>query len=159
MILSSFYFGYALAHFPGGLLADWLGGKAVIVTALISTGLITMTIPTVVGAAGAYGLIVVRLLMGLMQGGIFPAINTMLSAWVPAHERGRMASLVFCGYPVCRIHAIRIPALNTHNVTKIGFGIFWFFLHSWAQPSAHSSRASFCIIIIPIGKLCSTTLR
>lgn len=81
-------------------MADWIGGKTVIVTALISTGLMTMTIPSVVSAGGAYGLIVVRVMMGLVQGGIFPAVNTILSAWVPQHERSRMASLIFCGYPV-----------------------------------------------------------
>lgn len=106
MILSSFYLGYSISHFPGGLIADRIGGKLVVVTALVSTVIITFSIPTAVSFGGASALIVIRFVMGLMQGGIFPAINSILSAWVPQHERSRMVSLVFCGYPVSDISCV-----------------------------------------------------
>lgn len=148
MILSSFYMGYAIAHFPGGLIADWIGGKAVIVTALLTTVAITLSIPTVVSFGGAYGLIVLRITMGLLQGGIFPAVNTILSAWVPQNERSRMASLIFCGYPV--------SYRGGHLIGGSRIRICLPFSCSSAQPLPISARALFCITT-PIGMWSSTT--
>lgn len=119
MILSSFYLGYSISHFPGGLIADRIGGKMVFATALVSTVIFTLLIPMAVHFGGASALIGIRLAMGLFQGGIFPAINTILSAWIPRNERSRMVSLVFCGYPVSFIFFIEILNEPIHFHTML----------------------------------------
>lgn len=100
IVHASFFLGSTIAHIPGGWLSDRFGGKRVITAALVSCTLLTVTTPAVIAYGDAYGLIASRFVQGLMHGGIFPAVNTILSAWVPPHELGRMASIVICGYSV-----------------------------------------------------------
>lgn len=100
MILSSFYVGYVLLHVPGGILAEKIGGKPVIVGALLISGILSIATPIIVNTGGATALIVLRITLGIVQAGFFPAVATMMSAWVPRHERGRVGSLVYCGLPV-----------------------------------------------------------
>lgn len=100
MILSSFYIGYLITHVPGGLLAERIGGKYIIVGALFFSAISSLLTPVAVTFGGAPALIVLRIAMGLFQGGVFPAVSTILSSWVPTNERGFMGSLVFCGLPV-----------------------------------------------------------
>lgn len=82
------------------MLAGRIGGKTVITSALCITVVITLVSPALVTAGGAYALIATRILIGCFHGGMFPAVSTILSAWIPACERGLLASIVFCGLPV-----------------------------------------------------------
>lgn len=100
IILGSFYIGYVALHIPGALLAERIGGKTVIVSGLSCTFILTLLTPAIVVAGGSYALIMTRVLIGSFQGGMFPAISTIISAWVPTRERGVLGSLVFCGLPV-----------------------------------------------------------
>lgn len=87
-------------NIPGGQLADQYGAKPVVVAALVVATVASFLTPMVVYLGGAPALIVLRFIMGLSQGGLFPACTALLSAWAPQHERGRMASLIYCGAPV-----------------------------------------------------------
>lgn len=87
-------------HLPGAMLAERIGGKSVLVTGLASTVLLTLLTPISVSFGDAYALIIIRALIGSFQGGMWPAVSTILAAWVPKNERGFLASLVFCGLPV-----------------------------------------------------------
>lgn len=102
IILSSFYVGYVLLHIPGGILSERIGGKPVIVSALLLSAILSILTPLVVNLGDAAGLIVLRISLGAVQAGFFPAVATMLSAWVPINERGRIGSLVYCGIPVSK---------------------------------------------------------
>lgn len=48
-------------------------------------------------AGGAPALIVLRVLIGLGEGVIFPACNTLLAAWTPRSERSIIATAVYSG--------------------------------------------------------------
>lgn len=89
-------------NIPGGQLANRFGAKPVIVTALVVAAIASFLTPMVVFLGGAPALITLRFIMGLSQGGLFPASNALLSAWAPLHERGRLASFIYCGAPVMR---------------------------------------------------------
>lgn len=87
-------------HVPGGILAERIGGKPVIVAGLLLSAIISASLPIIVNTGGAPALIVLRVVLGCVQAGFFPAVATMLAKWVPTTERGRIGSLVFCGIPV-----------------------------------------------------------
>lgn len=48
IILSSFYWGYALSHFPGGLLVQSYGGKYVLALSILFSGIISCVMPVCV---------------------------------------------------------------------------------------------------------------
>jgi MFS family permease len=43
-------------------------------------------------------------LEGIGEGTTFPAMNTLLSAWIPKHERSRASAFVYGGAQVSIIH-------------------------------------------------------
>lgn len=51
-------------------------------------------------AVEATGLIIIRILMGSLQGPIMPAFIQILSAWVPVAERGFLGGFAFSGMTV-----------------------------------------------------------
>lgn len=97
MILSSFYIGYMLTHIPGGILAERFGGKYTLGLGILSTAAFTVLTPITVEKGGAYGLIALRILMGLGEGTTFPALSALLASWVPEKERSKIGSFVFGG--------------------------------------------------------------
>lgn len=46
-------------------------------------------------------MIVVRVLMGLFGGVLFPAATTLISNWIPSKERGSVGTFVLGGGQVC----------------------------------------------------------
>ena len=88
---SYFLFSYALMYIGGGKLMDIFGTRrgffwimVVWSFAVISHGL----------AAGIAGLAVARVLLGIGEGGGFPAITKAVSEWFPAHERSTAIGIV-----------------------------------------------------------------
>lgn len=99
-ILSSFYIGYVIMHLPGGMIAERLGGKPVVLIGLICSTVLSLLTPFVATQWDAHGLIVIRILLGGVQAGMFPAVAALLAAWVPKIERGRIGSIIYCAGPV-----------------------------------------------------------
>lgn len=83
-----------------GLLAERIGGKIVIIFMLTFTSLSTLMTPFCVRWGGAMGLIVVRIVIGTVQGGMWPAVSTIISAWIPNNEKTTVCSLAFAGIAV-----------------------------------------------------------
>lgn len=48
IILSSFYWGYALSHFPGGFLVQKYGGKYVLAFSILFSGILSCAVPVCV---------------------------------------------------------------------------------------------------------------
>ncbi|XP_026281574.1 putative inorganic phosphate cotransporter [Frankliniella occidentalis] len=97
VLLSSFYWGYTLTQIPGGLLADRFGGKHTLTAGMVISILSTAAAPLAVRLGGWGGMLASRVVCGLGQGVMFPAINVLLAAWVPAEERGKLGALVLSG--------------------------------------------------------------
>lgn len=90
-------------HVPGARLAERFGPKLIAVTAQIVTIVITFLTPTVASLGGATGLIILRIIMGVFQGGFFPALNSIMAAWIPTKQRGKLVALAFNGLPVSKM--------------------------------------------------------
>ncbi len=81
-----FFWGYLLLQIPGGYLAQrWSAKKVVSIllvfwgTCAVATGLIT----------SGWQFWVMRLLLGVAEGGVFPATIILLANWFPPAERAR----------------------------------------------------------------------
>ncbi|KAG4078473.1 hypothetical protein HA402_009185 [Bradysia odoriphaga] len=126
VILSSFYWGYAITHLPGGLLAEKFGGKYTLGLGILSTAVFTLLTPICVEWGGSTSLIVLRVLMGLGEGTTFPALSSLLAAWIPLKERSKLGSLVFGGGQVGTILGTLISGLLLQNFPGWS-SVFYFF--------------------------------
>ncbi len=85
-----FFFGYLVLQIPGGHIAEkgW-GKKFVALTTLCWGGLSALT-----GlVTDAWQLMVLRFLLGVAEGGVWPAILVIIAKWFPAEERARANAL------------------------------------------------------------------
>ena len=99
IILSSFYWGYTVTHIPCALLAEKYGSKHVLGSGMLLNTVLTIFLPLVITSTGGDWviLVVLRVIMGLGQGMVYPVITTLLSQWVPRKDHGFMSSLSFAG--------------------------------------------------------------
>ncbi len=96
LVQSSFFWGYLLTQVLGGVWADRYGGKVVLGFGVIWWSLATVMTP-MAAALGLPALLVARACMGIGEGVAMPAMNSMLSKWVPIGERSRSLALVYSG--------------------------------------------------------------
>ncbi|KAM3378665.1 ascorbate transporter, chloroplastic [Capsicum galapagoense] len=96
LIQSSFFWGYLLTQIVGGIWADKLGGKIVLGFGVVWWSIATVLTPFA-ARLGLPFLLVVRALMGIGEGVAMPAMNNMLSKWIPVSERSRSLALVYSG--------------------------------------------------------------
>ncbi|XP_068649781.1 probable anion transporter 6 [Aristolochia californica] len=95
IILSTFYFGYALSQVPGGWAAQLVGGRRILLLSFVLWSLTCALVP--LDPNRVQILVIARLLVGVAQGFIFPSIHVVLAQWVPPHERSRSVSLTMSG--------------------------------------------------------------
>lgn len=105
-ILSAFYVGNGVANLPLGCMAARVGGQPVLLLATFASAILSLSTPFAVVYGGPIALMFVQFLLGATQAGLFPAVITLLAAWVPICERGRVASIVFCAAPVRLLNVV-----------------------------------------------------
>ncbi|XP_047994928.1 putative inorganic phosphate cotransporter [Leguminivora glycinivorella] len=148
LILSAFYYGYAMTQFLGGYLAERYGSKWTLGLGLLSTALFTFLTPWVTRAGGATWLFILRIIQGMGEGPTMPALMLMLSNWVPPHERSLQCALVFGGSQVGNIFGSLMSGLILSGGRDWayvfyfygGFGLIWFILWSffcYSSPNTH----------------------
>ncbi|KAK9743020.1 hypothetical protein RND81_03G211700 [Saponaria officinalis] len=96
LIQSSFFWGYLLTQIAGGIWADKVGGKLVLGFGVIWWSAATVLTPFA-ARISLPCLLVVRAFMGIGEGVAMPAMNNMISKWIPVSERSRALSLVYSG--------------------------------------------------------------
>ncbi|XP_021715494.1 sodium-dependent phosphate transport protein 1, chloroplastic-like [Chenopodium quinoa] len=126
LIQSSFFWGYLLTQIAGGIWADTLGGKAVLGFAVVWWSIATALTP-VAAKLGLPFLLVTRAFMGIGEGVAMPAMNNMLSKWVPVSERSRSLALVYSG-------------MYLGSVTGLAFSPY--LIHTYGWPSVFYSFGS-----------------
>ncbi|KAL6203376.1 hypothetical protein ACLB2K_027076 [Fragaria x ananassa] len=126
LIQSSFFWGYLLTQIAGGILADTIGGKQVLAFGVIWWSVATALTP-IAAKLGLPFLLVVRAFMGIGEGVAMPAMNNILSKWIPVSERSRALALVYSG-------------MYIGSVT--GFAFSPFLIHQFGWPSVFYSFGS-----------------
>lgn len=153
-ILGAFFIGYLCFQIPNARLAERTSGKFVMVTVQVVTIAITFITPITVKLAGATGLIVLRILLGVFQAGFFAALTKIMSAWIPPKQRGKMGSLVFNGLPVSEIGDI---GSVVWQVNQLCFGLsvklhYWR-IHCWTD-CGHVWRLVDGVLLLRLGGHC-----
>lgn len=97
LLLSSFFWTYALMQVPGGMLADRFKPRAVIAVATIGWGFF-QAIAAV--STSWVMLLLTRLGLGAAEAPIYPAGGKLNGIWMTPHERGRGATLLDGGAPL-----------------------------------------------------------
>ncbi|KAJ0083890.1 hypothetical protein Patl1_31138 [Pistacia atlantica] len=126
LIQSSFFWGYLLTQVAGGIWADTVGGKLVLGFGVVWWSIATALTP-VAAKLGLPFLLVVRAFMGIGEGVAMPAMNNILSKWVPVAERSRSLALVYSG-------------MYLGSVTGLAFSPF--LIHQFGWPSVFYSFGS-----------------
>ncbi|KAM7496465.1 hypothetical protein LguiA_020879 [Lonicera macranthoides] len=126
LIQSSFFWGYLLTQIAGGIWADTVGGKLVLTFGVVWWSIATILTP-VAAKLGLPFLLVVRAFMGIGEGVAMPAMNNLLSKWVPVAERSRSLALVYSG-------------MYLGSVTGLAFSPF--LIHTYGWPSVFYSFGS-----------------
>ncbi|WJX92647.1 Ascorbate transporter, chloroplastic, variant 2 [Trifolium repens] len=126
LIQSSFFWGYLLTQIVGGIWADKVGGKLVLGFGVIWWSIATVLTP-VAAKLGLPYLLVMRAFMGIGEGVAMPAMNNILSKWIPVSERSRSLALVYSG-------------MYLGSVTGLAFSPF--LIHKFGWPSVFYSFGS-----------------
>ncbi|XP_037805956.1 sialin-like [Lucilia sericata] len=111
----AFYIGFLITHIPGALIAESYGGKRVLIITLTIMSFITLATPSLVNQYGVKGLLILRIMLGLSEGPLFPAVCCMISRWIPSQERGSLATVVLSGgqIGILIVHLLSV-VLYTH---------------------------------------------
>ncbi|OEL29965.1 Ascorbate transporter, chloroplastic [Dichanthelium oligosanthes] len=96
LIQSSFFWGYLLTQILGGIWADRFGGKVVLGFGVVWWSIATVLTP-LAAKIGLPCLLITRAFMGIGEGVAMPAMNNILSKWIPVSERSRSLALVYSG--------------------------------------------------------------
>ncbi len=132
-VLAAFAFGYALFQTPAGMLADKLGGRAVL-TAVVTAWSIFTGLTAVSWNLGS--LLVMRFVFGAGEAGAFPGMARVVYSWIPVAERGLVKGINFSGSRIGAALAMPGLAWLIHQcgwqrsfliLMLVGFGwaLFW----------------------------------
>lgn len=122
MILSAFGLGYVLLTAFGGWLVDIFGSRSVWAFAAIGWSLCIGLLGI---AAGFWGFIGLRLLLGITEGPHFPAMSRTISQWLPPAERARALSLGLVAIPLSSV--IGAPFCS-YLVIDLGWRMMFFII-------------------------------
>uniref|UniRef100_A0A0D6R7G8 Major facilitator superfamily (MFS) profile domain-containing protein n=1 Tax=Araucaria cunninghamii TaxID=56994 RepID=A0A0D6R7G8_ARACU len=150
LILSTFFYGYALSQVPGGWAAQRIGGRHVLLLAFVLWSLTIALVP--LDPSRVRTLVIARLVVGVAQGFIFPSIHTVLAQWIPPHERSRSVSLTTSGMYFGAAAGMRLlPGLVQFRgpqsifLAEAAMGGIWAFLwfkYASDPPRSDRSKAS-----------------
>lgn len=142
LVQSSFFWGYLLTQIAGGIWADSIGGKQVLGFGVIWWSLATIATP-IAAKLGLPCLLLVRACMGIGEGVAMPAMNNLLSKWVPVSERSRSLALVYSGMYLGSVTGLAFSPSLVHKFSwpsvfwSFGsLGAFWYF--AWHHLAASS---------------------
>ncbi|CAH1399061.1 unnamed protein product [Nezara viridula] len=144
---SSFFFGYLFMNLAGAVLVTKINNKFLLLGSVTISSAVTVATPALVIMAGFYMLILIRIILGFMQGFMMACVMGQMSRWIPATERSRCGAIVLGG-----VHFGTIVSFATSGVlgTKFGgwptvfyfsgsLGVIWVIM--WAMIGAESPNS------------------
>ena len=97
IIFGSFFFGYAVFNFIGGLAVDKFGPLLVLGVAV---GLWSIFCGFTALASGFYSMLILRVLFGMAEGPICSSANKMINGWFPRKQAATAMGLLSAGSPL-----------------------------------------------------------
>ncbi|HAB24902.1 MAG TPA: MFS transporter, partial [Pantoea sp.] len=97
MIFGSFFFGYALFNFVGGVATDRFGPKIVLG---IAVGMWSLFCGMTALATGFWSMLILRVLFGMAEGPICASANKAINGWFPKKQAATAMGLLSAGSPL-----------------------------------------------------------
>ncbi|KAJ8614563.1 hypothetical protein CTAYLR_004076 [Chrysophaeum taylorii] len=124
-VLAAFATGYMMTQVLGGSAADRFGGKLLVLFAITTMSLGSLVAPSLMTVWGLQPFWCCYFLMGLAEGPSYPTTGSMLSKWIPVHERGAAMSIVDTGSSIASMLTFSCaPLLATSFGWQFAFRIF-----------------------------------
>ncbi|CAK9319074.1 unnamed protein product [Citrullus colocynthis] len=114
LIQSSFFWGYLLTQIVGGIWADKIGGKLVLGFGVVWWSIATILTP-IAARIGLPFLLMMRAFMGIGEGVAMPAMNNIISKWIPVSERSRSLALVYSGMYLGSVTGLAFSPVLIHK--------------------------------------------
>lgn len=100
LISGIFFIGYLILQIPGGRIAERGSAKKFVAWTILAWGGLTVLSGF---AQNVTQILTIRFLIGVAEGGVWPAILTIISHWFPREERGRANALFMMNAPIASI--------------------------------------------------------
>lgn len=156
LILSSFFWAYALLQIPGGWLIDKYGPRKIVTGSTVLWG-IFQTLAAF--ATGGISLLLTRFMLGAAEAPLFPSGGKLNASWLSSQERGRGAVIMDCGGPLGAalggiIIAYMIASIGSWRIVfaiagiatiLLGF-VSWKFLRDTPQEHSAVNQAELALI-------------
>ncbi|KAK2181869.1 hypothetical protein NP493_378g02034 [Ridgeia piscesae] len=145
VILGSFFWGYLITQVPGGWLANRFSAKRVLGYFMLMTAGATLLMPA--GARfGASAVVLLRIVAGIGEGVVFPAMHHLWAKWAPPLERSKLMGFTYAGAQIGNVLTMPISAMLCEYGFDGGwpsifyvlgaFGVVWFI--AWMLLTADS---------------------
>lgn len=146
ILLSAYFCGQLCSQLAGGWLADRWGGRAPLAAGVLASCIASVLTP-VAAQGGRGGLIVIRVLLGVIHGAAAPAVHSLLSAHCPPSRQSTAVAAVAAAslFGTATVFAVT-PPLVAHAPWQLAFylaggpAIAW--LLPWALLSLRSDSLS-----------------
>ncbi len=145
-----FFFGYLFLQVPGAYLAETWSAKRFITVALLVWGCVSMCTAF---AQNLTQLLIIRFVLGVVEGGVSPATMILLTKWFPLSERSRANALWYLCIPAASMVTGPISGwILTHYDWRMLFLlegapavvwaiVWWFFIDNSPRDAAWISPA------------------
>ena len=95
-----FFFGYLALQIPAGHIAERGKAKKYVLYTIVAWGGISLLTGLV---QNAWQLLVMRFLLGVAEGGVYPAMLIIIANWFPSKELGRANAMFMLSLPIAAI--------------------------------------------------------
>lgn len=96
LLLSAYFYGYLFPNLIGGSLAGMFGGRKVVFFTMLISSIITALSPFAANDNFIF-MFIMRFILGLMGGFLYPALHQIISKWAPYEEKGKFVSMLMGG--------------------------------------------------------------
>lgn len=115
IVLGAFFYGFITTQILGGIVAPLIGAARLLGLAIFASGVLTFMTPTV-AYYGVVPLIIVRVLLGICQGVVYPAMQDLWSHWAPPMESTRLLSITYSGSSVGTFTAMAVSGIVARHL-------------------------------------------
>ncbi|EDV29235.1 expressed hypothetical protein [Trichoplax adhaerens] len=133
---------------PGGWLAHKFGGFSILSFSMLVSGILTLLEPILI-TTGYAAFIICRILIGVAQGPIYPAMIEFWKEWSHPNDRARMVTTTEIGASIGTIFAMILPSVIVQRLNWSSpfycfgiIGIAWPIL--WIAVSSRTPRSHNC---------------
>ncbi|EYC19357.1 hypothetical protein Y032_0024g1038 [Ancylostoma ceylanicum] len=96
-IVGATFLGGLLSTLPGGLAIDRYSIRHLLMISVLLLSIASILMPLFAEQLGPVAVMALRFLMGVGEGIMIPAINGMITSWIPLHEKSTAASVFTSG--------------------------------------------------------------